>query len=79
MTEWHSNKYWQNRSKEERLRNLRIPARYLGKDLNTYDSEAGDSEAFNAINHWVKLALFKPELVEDHDSWLDRTPAFGLA
>jgi DNA replication protein DnaC len=56
MTEWHSNKYWQNRSKEERLRNLRIPARYLGKNLDTYDSEAGDSEAFNAINHWCSKA-----------------------
>ena len=56
MTEWHSNKYWQNRSKEERLRNLRIQARYLGKDLNTYDSEAGDSEPFNAINHWCSKA-----------------------
>lgn len=52
MTEWHSNKYWQNRSKEERLKNLRIPARYVGKNLKTYDSDNGDSEAFDAVNRW---------------------------
>lgn len=57
MTEWHSNKYWQNRSKEERLKNLRIPARYQGKSLETYDAEAGDTTAFNAVNHWCAKVI----------------------
>lgn len=52
MAEWHSNKYWQNRSKEERIKNLRIPARYSGKTLQTYDKTAGDSEAFDAVSRW---------------------------
>ena len=57
MSEWHSNKYWQNRSKDERLKNLRIPARYQGKTLSTYDYEAGDTDAFNALNHWCTTVL----------------------
>lgn len=52
MTEWHSNKYWQNRPKDERIKNLRIPARYVGKTLETYDQDNGDREAFNAVNLW---------------------------
>jgi len=56
MTEWHSNKYWQNRSKEERIKNLRIPARYSGKNLKTYDQSAGDEEAFTAIQKWCASA-----------------------
>jgi hypothetical protein len=55
MTEWHSNKYWQNRPLNERLKNLRIPARYVGKDLNTYDKDTGDTEAFNAITKWRSI------------------------
>lgn len=56
MTEWRSNRYWQNRPKEERIANLRIPARYSGKTLGNYDLEAGDSEAFSAIKKWCSNA-----------------------
>lgn len=56
MTEWHSNKYWQNRSKEERLKNLRIPPRFADKTLSNYDTGAGDAEAFSAIMRWCDKA-----------------------
>ena len=52
MTEWRSNKYWRNRPVDERVKNLRIPARYVGKTLKGFDVEVGDKEAFNAINVW---------------------------
>lgn len=53
MTEWRSNKYWRNRPVEERITNLRIPARYAGKSLRDFDTTAGDEEAFNAIKVWM--------------------------
>jgi DNA replication protein DnaC len=56
MAEWHSNKYWQNRSKDERIKNLRIPARYAGKNLSTFDTSAGDEEAFTAVQRWCGSA-----------------------
>lgn len=52
MAEWHSNKYWQNRSAEDRVKNLRIPARYRDKDLSNYDKSKGDETAFEAVEHW---------------------------
>ena len=52
MTEWHSNKYWQNRSKDERIRNLRIPARYRDKTLASFDAEHGDAASLEAVQHW---------------------------
>lgn len=53
MTEWHSNKYWQNRSVQERLKNARIPSRYEGKTLDNYDTDIGDDVAHEAISRWV--------------------------
>lgn len=53
VNEWKSNKYWRNRSSEERLQNARIPARFKGKSLSEYNSVLGDSDAFNAIQKWV--------------------------
>jgi DNA replication protein DnaC len=53
MTEWHSNKYWRNRSPEDRMQNARIPARFKGKHLSEYDTKTGDKEAFDAVSHWV--------------------------
>lgn len=52
MAEWHSNKYWQNRSKEERIKNLRIPARYRDKSLKNYNVDKGDEDAFDAVSKW---------------------------
>jgi DNA replication protein DnaC len=52
MAEWHSNKYWQNRSAEDRVKNLRIPARYRDKDLSNYDKSKGDETAYEAVEHW---------------------------
>lgn len=52
MTEWHSNKYWQNRSKDERIKNLRIPARYRDKSLSNYDTDNGDEDSLDAVKHW---------------------------
>jgi DNA replication protein DnaC len=57
MTEWHSNKYWQNRSKDERIKNLRIPARYRDKSLANYDKENGDEDAFDAVNLWCNAVV----------------------
>lgn len=57
MAEWHSNKYWQNRSKEDRIKNLRIPARYRDKTLENYDKTNGDEDSFDAINHWCSSIL----------------------
>lgn len=54
MVEWHGAKYWQNRSSEERLRNMRIPSRYLDKPLSSFDLSSGDTEAFNALMVWRK-------------------------
>lgn len=56
MTEWHSNKYWQNRPKDEKIKNLRIPARFADKSLKNYDTDAGDTEAFDAVNNWCANA-----------------------
>lgn len=56
MTEWRSNKYWQNRPTEEKIKNLRIPARFSGKTLKNYDVEDGDGEAFEAVSRWCAHA-----------------------
>lgn len=53
MTEWRSNKYWRNRPVEERIANLRIPARYAGKTFKDFDTNTGDEEAFNAVKIWL--------------------------
>lgn len=57
MAEWHSNKYWQNRSKEDRVKNLRIPARYKDKSLTNYNTDKGDEDAHNAVNRWCETIL----------------------
>jgi DNA replication protein DnaC len=54
MTEWKSTKYWRNRPVEERVQNARIPTRYKGKKLSTYDLETGDKAAFDAVSSWAK-------------------------
>lgn len=51
-TEWRSNNYWRNRSVEERIQNLRIPARFRNKGLHTFDTDAGDKDAFDAVSKW---------------------------
>lgn len=56
MTEWKSNRYWQNRPVDERLKNARIPARYKDKSFSNYDVEVGDSDAFKGVTAWSKRA-----------------------
>lgn len=53
VSEWKSNKYWRNRSPEERIQNARIPTRFRNKNLNEYDLSIGDEDAFNAVKKWV--------------------------
>jgi DNA replication protein DnaC len=52
-TEWHSVKYWRNRSPKERLENARLPKRYRNSSFESYDLETGDANAVNAINLWL--------------------------
>lgn len=53
VSEWKSNKYWRNRSADERLQNARIPARFKSKSLAEYDTTTGDEDAFHAVQKWV--------------------------
>lgn len=52
MTEWKSAKYWRNRPVEERVRNARVPARYVDKTFANYDPSSGDPQAVAALKSW---------------------------
>lgn len=61
MSELRSNKYWRNRSAEERVRNTGIPKRYRTDTLDNFKVTAKDKPTWDLINNWVDTA---PEQVE---------------
>lgn len=52
-TEWHSVKYWRNRSPKERLENARLPKRFRNSSFESYDLATGDEKAVEAIKLWL--------------------------
>lgn len=62
MRELRSQKYWRNRTAEERVRNTAIPKRFRMDTLDTFIPSAKDLETWELINKWVDKA---PEMVED--------------
>ena len=54
VSEWHSDRYWRNRPTDERVKNARIPARYLGKSFETYDQDKGDISAYTGVSTWAE-------------------------
>lgn len=61
MGELRSQKYWRNRTAEDRVRNTKIPKRYRMDTLDTFTPSAKDSDTWELINKWIDKA---PEMVE---------------
>jgi len=53
MAEWKTARYWRNRSKDERLANANIPARYRSSTLAGYDTDYGSDKAHKACEKWL--------------------------
>lgn len=62
MTEWRTQKYWRNRSVNERLTNTNIPKKYLKTTLDNYDNEHGSPDVLEYVDQW--LINFKDNLNE---------------
>lgn len=61
MRELRSQRYWRNRSSDERLRNTSIPKRYRMDTLDTFKVAEKDRPTWDLISNWVETA---PEQVE---------------
>lgn len=57
MTELRSQKYWRNRSPEERLHNTQIPKRFRKETLDTFKpTHDGDKVTMVHVRNWVESA-----------------------
>lgn len=56
MNELHSQKYWRNRSAEERVSNTFIPKRFRQDTLDTFKVNEKDKNTFSLITDWVNDA-----------------------
>lgn len=61
MRDLRSQRYWRNRSSDERLRNTAIPKRYRMDTLDTFKIAEKDRPTWDLISNWVETA---PEQVE---------------
>lgn len=56
MSELRSQRYWQNREPEERVRNTQIPKRFRQDTLDSFKVRKNDTDTFALINKWVDTA-----------------------
>jgi len=56
MSELRSQRYWRNRSPEERVRNTQIPKRFRKETMDTFKATGPDAPTLVHIRNWVESA-----------------------